>query len=1495
MRTMVLIITGLLLSGVVAAKWPKSTPITRSALQKLLGTQAQAVLRSLSRGQVVITAVHEASPLESDFDLYMLPGVLFSHDERGITDAVKFAVDMHADNSGYIFAPMAGDAVRQWRYYYYTQNGLEWIKIVGLGEKINMSLSFYDVDFLSDDYSLEDALHNNRFYMERYTHEDQSSVRYLKELRAELNGKLSDELDVELRKHNLGEVLISSDYLSKIEALVSEADAAAQRRWQKALSALKAEIPAEELVVRLRKGEFKQEGITIEQVEAAERIVRLKDASIAKRNKDIHGQVHFYAFRIPHTYLHNLLNRYAKTNGLSNEQKQALLHRLFHEQEVNYKAVKFGQTDSRRNQAWQARVSELTAPEQEELSQILVKIMPEDKYQEIVKQTGIPRKQRSKAKSTPPSRKISDLAREIDLDSGKVEVRIEEQLRDIIDVNLLKKIGGDTNTLVKEAKMLAYAPPSNSSMLDKDILHYLFGGDVKAAQMVAGKHSTETVVFLHEGEELELSEDVVKLVRDSFKESVEQFGDYLDRRRRDNISHPRFSHYVRQHKKEKVAKPMTPLQQVWLDFFDAVRSNNERYSYFSNEALRQELGFVNAYKQTLKNQVITYMLFANIEASIKKTKLDDNIAKKLLQEFAVFTPVIANSVLMAAKLKRGGEEVLDIAMYYANTRKGVTNSKRENLTMIYRGLQELGDKEFSEYFENEIGADMWEKIQSNLQRKQLEELWQDFFDAVRSNNEGYRNFSNSELRQKLKKLQFAYWQTLNNQFITHMHFANIETAMEKEELDEAIAQELLQEFAAFTPVIANPVLMAAKLKRGGKEVLDIAIEYAKERGNTGQNTSQENLTMIYLGLQKLGNEELVEHFKNKIDKDMWEKIQSNPQRKQLEELWQDFFDAVRSNNEGYRNFSNSELRQKLKKLKSSYWYTLNNQFITHTHFANIEASIKKTKLDDNTEKKLLQEFAAFTPVITNPVLMAAKIKQGGEEVLKTSVKYAKEHGNTGQNTSQENLMMIYRGLQKLGNEELVEHFKNKIDKGMWEKIKIQSVWYDFLDAVRSKRRVDTTYLALKQELGLMASYKRTLKNQVITHMTFTHIEAVIKKTKLGDNTEKKLLQEFAVFTPVIANPELMAAKLKRGGKEVLKTSMSYANTRKGTTNSKLDNLTMIYRGLQELGDKELSEYFENEIDIDILQRIWQDFFDAVRSNNERYSYFSNEALRQELGFVNAYKQTLKNQVITYMLFANIEASIKKTKLDDNIAKKLLQEFAVFTPVIANSVLMAAKLKRGGEEVLDIAMYYANTRKGVTNSKRENLTMIYRGLQELGDKKLIEYFENKIDADQLQKIQSNPQRKQLEELWQEFFDAVRSKRRVDTKKWALLQELELEFAYKQTLKNQVIIHTYFTHIENAIEKEELDPAIAKKLLDKFAAFTPVIANPVLMVDKIKQGGEEVLDTAIKYVRKLTDARGIKLRNLTIIYSGLQELGNEAFIKYFEKEIGEDMLKKIKSKM
>ena len=158
---------------------------------------------------------------------------------------------------------------------------------------------------------------------------------------------------------------------------------------------------------------------------------------------------------------------------------------------------------------------------------------------------------------------------------------------------------------------------------------------------------------------------------------------------------------------------------------------------------------------------------------------------------------------------------------------------------------------------------------------------------------------------------------------------------------------------------------------------------------------------------------------------------------------------------------------------------------------------------------------------------------------------------------------------------------------------------------------------------------------------------------------------------------------------------------------------------------------------------------------------------------------------------------------------------------------------------------------------------------------------------------------IQNVWQEFFDAVRSNskyyRNFSNAELKRTKELILRDAYDTSRKNQTISHTHFTNIEKAIEKTKLDKAIAQELLQKFAEFTPVIANPKLMAEKIKQGGEDALNTSIEYARNLTDKKGIKRESLTMIYRGLQELVDEALSKYFEDKVGADMLKKIQSKM
>ena len=369
-----------------------------------------------------------------------------------------------------------------------------------------MQLRLDEVKYVGDAYSLDDAWRDNRFYVQRYKHEDQSSVRYLKELRDELNGKLSEELRDELRRHNLGEILVEHESLAEIAAYVEPAQ---QRQWQKALMALKAETTAEALVAGVRKEELKREDFAEEQITAAERVVRLKNSSIATRNKHLHGRVHFYAFRIPQAYLHNLLDAYAKDKQLNESEKQELMAKLLRGKEINYHAVKFGQTDS-------SRAAEQAAQQAAKRSQIKTADSAA-----------------SEARSLQPA---------INLDRGKVDERVREQLSDVIDLKMLKTIGGDVETLLDEAIILTYAPPASSGMLDKDILYNLFGEEIKPAQMIKGKNSSETVEILdEEGKALALNAEVIALVRARFKESVEQFNDYLDRRERDSISFPHFS------------------------------------------------------------------------------------------------------------------------------------------------------------------------------------------------------------------------------------------------------------------------------------------------------------------------------------------------------------------------------------------------------------------------------------------------------------------------------------------------------------------------------------------------------------------------------------------------------------------------------------------------------------------------------------------------------------------------------------------------------------------------------------------------------------------------------------------------------------------------------------------------------------------------------------------------------------------------------------------
>ena len=561
-----LIIVGLTLGSVAEAKQlANGKRISISALQKLLGTQATPVLNALLADKMVVAALHDNSPFrQRDFDLYMR-----GNDEHSIIDNLKAVVNRQEDNIGYIFVLTADDAIEQYEYFYYTHNRLEWLEIAD--KKINIQLTLAEVKFLDNDYTLDSALQDNHFYLARYRHEDQSSVRYLRELREALNGKLSEEVRDELRRHNLGEILLTPASLAEIAAVI---DPTQQRRWQKALMALKAELTAEALVAGLRKSELVRDKFTAEQVEMAERVVSLKNASIAKRNRAIHGKLHFYAFRVPHAYLHNLLAKYAEDNNLSETQQQELAAELLRNQAVNYKAVKFGQTDSTR--LWQAELAELTEPEREQ----------------VIRLTGIDKRIKTKTETktdVKPSPRVKSLVDKINLDSGNVEGRIREQLREIIDLQLLKEIGGNVETLLNEAKILAYAPSAGVGMLDKDILHRLFGDDVKLARMVAGKNSNETVVFLDAaGEELALDAEVIELVRTRFSQSVAQFNDYLDRRERESIAFPRFAQTLRRSKGQDAAR--LSAEERILAYFEEHEEALQGYGIVIAE-MATELGF----------------------------------------------------------------------------------------------------------------------------------------------------------------------------------------------------------------------------------------------------------------------------------------------------------------------------------------------------------------------------------------------------------------------------------------------------------------------------------------------------------------------------------------------------------------------------------------------------------------------------------------------------------------------------------------------------------------------------------------------------------------------------------------------------------------------------------------------------------------------------------------------------------------------------------------
>ena len=897
------------------------------------------------------------------------------------------------------------------------------MQLLTTGERTSISLTLDDVKYISEDYSLQQALVDNFFYMKRYKDKDQSSVRYLRELRDALNGKMSEELNEELLSHNRGEISIGHEYLQELVTLV-DGDSINQRRLQRALMAIKAEIAAEELVVQLRKGELSKENFTTKQVEYTERVVRLKNTSIAARNRDVHGKLHFYAFRIPRQYLEILLDTYAEKNDLSESAKQELEKQLFRGMEVNFKAVKFGQTDS-------ARQLEILREEisHQEYEQLLLEL---GKQQEPPNRTGVRRKKNKKGERE-PSKRVKSIIKQINMDNGGVDARIHEQLRGIIDVQVLAQIGGKVDKLLKEAKILAHAPSLDIGMLDKDFLYHLLKKeDVEFTKMVDGKGSNETVVFLDgEDNELELNEETLKLVRDRFKESVGEYSDYLDRRNRPSVVYPKFSRVAGGQKKEAEVTEPTPLEEVWRSFFEIAN----HVGYESNiKKIQQDLQLGGVYQTSRNGGVITHTHFSNIERAIdalREKGADKDKLEKLLYEFVKFTPVIANPELMAYRIKTGKEALIDAAVDYASdlTQSGL-NNKLANLMMIYRGLEKLGNEEYIEYF--------WNTLKDPTKKSPIENGRTKLF--IIANHVDYE--SNIKKIQQDLQLGSAYQTSLNRGVISHTEFSNIEGAIEtlKEKgADKDKLEKLLYEFVKFTLVIANPELMAYRIKTGKEAFIKAAVDYASDLTQSGLNNKLANLMMIYRGLEKLGNEEYIKYFEEMegIDTRILEDIQDDSIRSQIKKVWQRFFAIAKSL--GYGN--NIAKIQKDLELGGARATSLIKKVITHMHFSYIEGAIetlrKNEKADDTIKEeleKLRYEFAEFTTVIANPKLMADMVKKGKTDLIDKAINYISDLTNRN-GLRIENLTMFYRGLKELGNDDYTEYFEQQLDTQDLEKIK----------------------------------------------------------------------------------------------------------------------------------------------------------------------------------------------------------------------------------------------------------------------------------------------------------------------------------------------------------------------------------------------------------------------------------------------------------------------------
>ncbi len=1359
----VFLVAFFILSGIASANnLAKANIVPRSTLYKLLGTaQASAVHAALSRGKIVVAAYPRPDPY--DYDLHILD-VDTEHDKQGVIDILKAVVNRQEDNVGYIFIPNDNDNIKLFKYYYYTDMRQEWV-VLADDKRMNMSLTLDEVKYISADYSLQQALADNFFYMQRYKDKDQSSVRYLREIRLALSGKIPEELDEEMRRHNFGDTLIRHEYLQELVTLV-DGDSINQRRLQRMLMAIKAEIAAEELVVQLQKGELSKENFTTKQVEYTERVVRLKNASIAARNRDVHGKLHFYAFRIPRQYLESLLNTYAEKNDLSESAKQELEKQLFRGMEVNFKAVKFGQTDS-------ARQLEILREElsHQEYEQLLLEL---GKQQEPPNRTGVRRKKNKKGERE-PSKRVKSIIKQINMDNGDVDARIHEQLRGIIDVQVLAQIGGKAEELLKEAKILSHAPSLDIGMLDTDFLYPLLEKeDVEFTEMVDGKGSNETVVFLDgEGKEFELNEETLKLVRDRFKESVGEYTDYLDRRNRPSVSYPKFSRVAGGHKKEAEVTEPTPLEEVWQRLLDTVRS--ERNVGAVNTKLLKVLGLHGAYHNSIKKEQITYKRFSKIETVI--IDLKDGASKKaqkllddILWEFIEFTPVIAIIELMAAKIDEYGEITIDVAVeYVGKLNDRGPNNKLENLAMIYAGLQWLGNDEYIRHFKSKFDdKQTLEKIRRYPVTWQINELWQRLLDAVRSKKDRYT--SKNELLKELR-IRDAHQKSLANGYITHTYFSNIEAAIaevrKKTDTTKESLAGFLWEFTKFTPVIANPQLMAAKIEKYGEKAIDEAVEYVSSlRGST--NGKLENLILTRAGLQWLGNNAYIEYFESKFkdDKQTLERIQRHSVTEQINDLWQRLLNFIRNNmNE---DISNKKPLEKLK-LAITYYASLEKAYIAHTYLSKIEEviTVLKDGANEATQKLLdesLQEFIEVTPVIANPQLMTAKIEKYGKKAIDEAVDYAREVRHGGNNTRLENLTLLFVGLEELGNNAYIEYFESKFkdDKQTLERIlnhhvteQIRNLWQKLLNTVYNNRNIDTTTTEFLEELKLANTYYVSLEKAYITYTHFSHIGAAVAEVRKGaDATTVKLLNEilleFVEFTPVIDNPELMAAKIEKYGKKAIDDAWEYISH--VGTSYKLKNLTMLHAGLKGLGNNAYIEYFEGKFnnDRETLERIrrypvtgqindlWQMLLDTTRSKMGVDT--SNSNLIKKLDLRDVHQKSLEKEYITYTYFSKIEKTITflKDGVDETIQElldEILWSFVEFTPVIANPELMAAKIEMYGEKVIDEAWNYASGLKGSINSKLENLTLFYVGLKELGNDDYTRYFEQRLDKQTLEEIKS----------------------------------------------------------------------------------------------------------------------------------------------------------------